>query len=79
MAISEQDKRNFAEDLMSIHQDLMGWINRIHEMTGPERLEMAESVVEVRTTSGFDVSITGPYFISDIKSACNVLEERLKG
>ena len=79
--LMEQDgiKQDFASDLKSIHDDLMDWINRVHQMTGPARLEIAEAIVETKTASGHEIPITANFFIGDIIVACQALQERLKG
>lgn len=80
MAVSNETKQSFAEALLSIHADIMTWVNNIHEMTGPDRLEIRETVVEARKTpAGNEFDITSVYVIGDIEAACHVLVERLKG
>lgn len=79
MSVNEDDIKGFVGELLSIQQNLTRWVNSIHLMTGPDRLEMAETVIEVKSASGRDVPVTAVYFIGDIEAACHVLVERLKG
>jgi hypothetical protein len=73
-------KAEFVTDLANMRIELLGWINRIHEMTGPMRLEMkTATVLASRTPDSPPMDLPADFIIGDIKAALNVLEERLKG
>ena len=76
----EATKKDLAEDLKAIHDDLMEWIKRVHLMAGPDRVEIREAIVEVRNFMGDDkIEVSAAFFVGDIISACTVLQERLRG
>lgn len=80
MAINEEVKEAFAVELKGIYEDLNEWINKVHQMTGPERLEIREVISDVRkAASGLEFEVPATFVIGDIRAACEILQDRLKG